>query len=192
MWASELVGAQVVTRQGFVGLVAGLILLPQQGVRAFRVDVPGAAELPRPVNDTSLLPFDAVEAIEVGLVRVQGADDVVPAFKLPSLLAHLTSPGGSIFGLAVRSAAGQRIGHLWDALLDVRSGHLLAYRIGPTPQQDAGEQGVLTTCPLRYGLNGEFTVAYEDAQHLSRLLEELFQTPHLTRPPTIPKGVMDV
>lgn len=192
LWASELIGAQVVTRQGFVGVVAGLVILPSRGVMAFRVDIPGAAVSPRNVNETLLLPFDAVEAFGASQVRVQSADDVVPAFRLPSMLAHLSTAATTGFGQPVRSSMGHRVGYLWDALIETATGQLLEYLIGPTPQQDAGAYGVVTTCQLSHCLIGEFTVQHDDALRLIHLLETQAPQEQPLHSPPLQKGAMNV
>ena len=176
VWASELMGALVRTDEGGqVARVTGLVMFPPHGVVALQVQPVGAAEPPRTHNQhghglTRVLLFDAALGYVPGEVRVASADDVVPAFKLPTLLSRLSSTTLPQLGSPVRTTGGKQVGFLWDVCVDRFTGELRHYRIGSTWIPDPGDRGVLTSSRLYSCTAGELTMPEEDAALVLDLL----------------------
>ena len=103
-------------------------------------------------------------------MRVASADDVVPAFKLPTLLGRLTSATLPQLGSPVRTTSGKHVGFLRDACMDRFTGELRQYRIGPTWIPSPGERGVLTSNRLCSCAAGELTMPEEDGELVRDLL----------------------
>ena len=174
VWASELMGAQVLTGEGGqVARVTGLVMFPPKGVVALQVQPLGAAEPPRTHGQARVLLFDAALGYAPGEVRVASADDVVPAFKLPTLLGRLSSTTLPQLGSPVRTRSGKHVGFLWDACVDSLTGELRQYRIGPTWVPSPGDRGVLTSSRLWSCTAGELTMPEEDAALVLDLLGQL-------------------
>lgn len=174
VWASELMDAQVLTDEGGqVARVTGLVMFPPHDVVALQVQPVGAAEPPHTHGQARVLLFDAALSYAPGEVRVASADDVVPAFKLPTLLGHLSSTTLPRLGSRVRTSGGKQIGFLWDACVDRFTGELHQYRIGPTWLPAPGERGVLTSSRLWSCTAGELTMPEEDAALVLDLLGQL-------------------
>lgn len=178
VWASELLGAQVLSSEGGGGQVAqvtGLVMFPPKGVMALQVQPSAADEAPLRGQEALLLPFDAALGYAPGQVRVLSADDVVPAFKLPILLGQLTSFTLPNLGSAIRTVSGLQVGFLWDARVDSLTGELLQYRIGPSPQPTPGSRSLLTSARLCSCKSGEFTMQDEDAALVRDLLGQFLR-----------------
>lgn len=176
MWASELMDAWVLTDEGGqVARVTGLVMFPPRGVVALQVQPLGADEPPHAQGQTRILLFDAALGYAPGEVRVASADDVVPAFKLPTLLGRLSSTTLPQLGSPIRTTGGKRVGFLWDARVDRFTGELRQYRIGPTRRPAPGDRSVLTSSRLCSCTAGELTMPEEDAALVQDLLGGLSQ-----------------
>lgn len=167
LWASELLGAEVVARQQKVAEVTDLLMSPSGGVLAFQVQ-PYAASEP-----AGVLLFDAALDYAPGRVQVLSADDVVSASRLPLFFSQLASTALIRLGMPIRSAVGETIGYLWDVRLKSLSGELVQYRVGRTPQPQAEAPSVVTSFHLCTCLQGELTVQETNAAVLRDLLGQL-------------------
>lgn len=171
IWASELVGAEVVSSKGSVARVTGLVISSSARVLALRVQPAGASPTPRPIQDEQLLLFDAALGYAPGRVRVLSADDFVVPAQVPSLFGQLAAP--SVLGSPLREVTGVVVGYLWDVLLHRLSGEFIQYRICATPRPAEGRANVLTSCQLCSFLQGELTVQSGDAEFLRGLLGQV-------------------
>lgn len=167
LWASELLGAEVVARQQKVAEVTDLLMSPSGGMLAFQVQ-PYAVSEP-----AGVLLFDAALDYAPGRVQVLSADDVVPASRLPLFFSQLASTALIRLGMPIRSAMGETIGYLWDVRLKSLSGELVQYRVGRTPQPQDEAPSVVTSFHLCACLQGELTVQETNAAVLRDLLGQL-------------------
>lgn len=173
VWASDLLGASVIATQAPVAQVTGLVVTPAGDVAALQVEPRPDGTPPADQAAALLLPFDAALAYAPGEVRVVSADDVVPAFKLPTLLGHLTARRSDLLGAPVLTPDGRCLGFLWDALLDCATGALLQYRIGSAPQPSGSARSVLTGGHLCRAAQGGFTLP----EPYAALVDDLINAP---------------
>lgn len=173
IWASDLVEADVVSSQGSVARVTGLVVSPPKRVLALRV-LPVHAASSTHEQDEQLLLFDAAQGYTPGRVRVLSADDFVAPAQVPSLAGHLTSQ--PFIGSAIRAVTGNTVGYLWDALIHCLSGEFIQYRIGAAPRSTEGAPSVLTSCQLYSCLQGELIVQDSEADFLCDLLGRVLRS----------------